>query len=213
MCGANTQGPDPLLTPLGESQARAANEGWKKELKDGIPLPQSLYSSPLQRAARTLEITWDDILLQKHHKSIRPIVSLYNITADLQIKENLRESIGLHTCDQRSTKSVLAKAFPRFRFEPSFTEHDILWDATYQETGPQEAMRLRFVLNEIFATDSHTHIGITAHGGVIGALFRAVGRRDMAILPGGFVPIVVSTAGSYAGTILSCAVPAILTLY
>lgn len=56
-------GPDALLTPLGEGQAAAANAGWKEQLKDGAPLPQSFYSSPLRRSASTLNITWHDIAL------------------------------------------------------------------------------------------------------------------------------------------------------
>jgi broad specificity phosphatase PhoE len=208
MALTHPQGPDPILTPLGESQARAANAGWKAQLKDHIPLPQSLYSSPLRRAARTLEITWGDILLKRAHHlglPIRPIVSTVGPSlSSQQIKETLREMIGLHTCDRRSTKSLLANTFPTFAFEPSFTEHDILWDATYQETGTQEAMRLRFALNEIFATDPHTHIGITAHGGVIGAIFRAVGRRDFGVVTGGFVPIVVSETQLLEGKSGAC---------
>lgn len=69
---ANAQGPDPLLTPLGESQAQAANKGWKEQLKDGVPLPQTFYSSPMRRSASTLEITWRDIVLDK---GVRPVVS------------------------------------------------------------------------------------------------------------------------------------------
>lgn len=60
------------MTPLGESQARSANEGWKEQLKAGVPLPQTFYSSPMRRSASTLEITWKDIVL---NKGVRPVVS------------------------------------------------------------------------------------------------------------------------------------------
>lgn len=66
------QGPDPQLTPLGEAQARAINAGWKTQIADHAPVPQTLYSSPFRRAASTLDITWRDILL---HKGVRPVVS------------------------------------------------------------------------------------------------------------------------------------------
>ena len=169
-----------------------------------MPLPQSLYSSPLRRAAATLDITFGDIVLSK---GVRPVVSLYRFSQSYrlstlsttrfntnpQIKETLRESIGLHTCDQRSSKSLIAREFPNFDFEPSFTEHDPLWDAIYQETESQEAVRLRLALNEIFATDASTFIGITAHGGVIGAMFRAIGKKRFPLNTGGFVPFVVSS--------------------
>lgn len=76
---ANTQGPDPLLTPLGESQAKSANQGWKEQVKDGVPLPQTFYSSPMRRSASTLEITWRDIALDK---GVRPVVSFENNVAN-----------------------------------------------------------------------------------------------------------------------------------
>jgi broad specificity phosphatase PhoE len=58
-------GPDPKLTLKGEMQASAANLAWKQEMKDAVPIPQSFYSSPLQRASNTLEITWKDIQLSR----------------------------------------------------------------------------------------------------------------------------------------------------
>lgn len=47
------------------------NAGWKEQLRAGIPLPQTLYSSPLSRSASTLNITWKDILIDP--KRMRPI--------------------------------------------------------------------------------------------------------------------------------------------
>lgn len=37
-----------------------------------MPLPMSLYSSPLSRSAKTLKITWGDILIEP--KGVRPLV-------------------------------------------------------------------------------------------------------------------------------------------
>lgn len=51
-------GPDPLLTPLGESQAAAARTAWRKELADGAPLPTKFLVSPLRRALDTWKITF-----------------------------------------------------------------------------------------------------------------------------------------------------------
>lgn len=52
---------DPLLTPLGESQANDARGRWETELQHGIPLPEKAFSSPLQRAMRTYLLTFDGI--------------------------------------------------------------------------------------------------------------------------------------------------------
>lgn len=69
----NSQGPDALLDPAGVGQAEAVNAGWKQQIQAGVPLPETLYSSPMRRSAYTLNITWGDILLNKGYV---PYVSL-----------------------------------------------------------------------------------------------------------------------------------------
>lgn len=118
----------------------------------------------------------------------------------LQIKENLREMVGLHTCDLRSSKSLLASTYPGYTFEPSFTEHDPLWDPVYQETDTQEAVRIRLVLNEIFATDPATFVSITVHSGVINAFFMATGHPRFQVQTGGFVPVVLKAVSYPSAT-------------
>ncbi|GAA6010130.1 hypothetical protein JCM11491_005353 [Sporobolomyces phaffii] len=176
--GNMTWGPDPELTPLGREQARAVNAAWKKEIQAGVPLPSNLYSSPLSRAASTLEITWKDLLIDSGQA--RPLFF-----------EHLREVIGVHTCDQRSRKSELAKRFPSFEFERPFSEHDQLWSPDFQESAQQQALRIQQFLNRIFATDDSQYISLTAHGGVIAAFLRAVNHRKVAVAPGGVIPVVV----------------------
>lgn len=51
-----TWAPDARLTPLGHSQAAAAREAWKAEIRHGIVVPQRFYVSPLRRALET----WTD---------------------------------------------------------------------------------------------------------------------------------------------------------
>lgn len=77
-----------------------------------MPVPQVLYSSPMRRSALTLQITWDKYITQRGSGRLIP-----------QVREALRESIGLHTCDQRSEKSVIEKQFPKFEFEEPFSLH------------------------------------------------------------------------------------------
>ncbi|GAA5947025.1 hypothetical protein JCM10213_007279 [Rhodosporidiobolus nylandii] len=174
-----TWGPDPLLTPLGMSQALAVNHAWKKERVDDVPLPQSRYSSPLSRAASTLKITWEG-LSAGEESGLQP-----------EFREGWRETLGVHTCDQRRTKSYLADSYPSFSFEAGFAKDDELWSPTYRETDEEHAARIRVELDKIFSTDPSTYISITAHGGVIGAFFRVVGHRKVAVPPGGMIPIVV----------------------
>ena len=188
-----TWGPDPRLTPRGEDQALAVNAAWKRQLLDNVPLPQTMYSSPLRRSADTLKITWSDILLDK---GVRPV-----------FKENWRESIGLHTCDKRSSRSAIASEHPQFNFEDAFSEDDLLWTADYQETNSQQAQRTQRILNELFATDPSAFISITAHSGTMfvcapraaheltsidrSAFWTVVGHHRFSVDTGGFVPMLI----------------------
>jgi len=53
---------DPRLTPFGEEQARSAHAAWEREILRGLPVPQKFYCSPLTRAIRTLQLTFEGIL-------------------------------------------------------------------------------------------------------------------------------------------------------
>ncbi|CED82588.1 Predicted phosphoglycerate mutase [Phaffia rhodozyma] len=179
--GNQTWGPDAHLTPAGILQAEAVNAAWKNESKWDIPLPQVLYSSPMTRSMDTLNITWHDILLNKGYVP--------------QVKENWRETIGLHTCDKRSNKTAIAARHPGWDIEPSFTEQDQLWNPVYEETRVIQALRIQQMLNNIFATDDSTYISITAHSGVITAFFTAINHQAFHVQTGGVVPVVIKAVG------------------
>lgn len=53
---------DPRLTLIGEGQARSAHAAWEREILRGLPVPQRFYCSPLTRAIRTLQLTFEGIL-------------------------------------------------------------------------------------------------------------------------------------------------------
>lgn len=69
---------DPLLTPLGEEQARTVNQAWRTEIPFGVPLPEKLYCSPLTRALRTNELTFEGIFADGRKTIVvEVIVSFY----------------------------------------------------------------------------------------------------------------------------------------
>ncbi|KDQ16131.1 hypothetical protein BOTBODRAFT_65050 [Botryobasidium botryosum FD-172 SS1] len=171
-------GPDPKLTELGISQAEVAHAAWKTEIPYGIPLP-SLYSSPFSRAASTLEITFKDILLSTSPPA-RPFII-----------ENLREIIGVSTCDKRDTKTYIANAYPGFDFEDGFTEEDVLWHPDIRETNPEIQVRARAALDQIFTRDSSTFISITCHSRFGMNLLSVLGHRKYYLATGAVVPILV----------------------
>lgn len=105
--------------------------------------------------------------------------------------ENLRESIGLHTCDQRRDKLYLSHTYPNFTFEHNFSEKDELWGPKFQETQEQQTIRLRGVLDYIWETETDAYISITAHSGTIMAILANIGHRPFNLQTGGMIPVVV----------------------
>jgi broad specificity phosphatase PhoE len=174
-----SQGPDALLTPRGIGQALQVNEAWKAQIKALIPIPQRFYSSPLSRAASTLNLTWSDIIIDVP-RYVHPI-----------FLEDLRESIGLHTCDKRRSKDYLRKQYPKFIFRRHFSRADDLWTPKYQETSEQQTLRLQRVLDWIWRHDDNTYISVTAHSGTIAAILRNIGHREFKVQTGGMIPVVV----------------------
>ena len=104
VAGTAEWGPDALLTPNGIAQAERAHNAWLANVAAGAPMPQSFLSSPLSRAASTLNITWTGLL-----NGLTPT-----------FKELWRESIGLHTCDHRRTRSYLAATYLAVRSDDVF---------------------------------------------------------------------------------------------
>lgn len=170
-------GPDADLTPLGVNQAKENNELWKQQLQKGAPIPSKFYVSPMRRSSYTLRYTWDGINLP-----MKPIVV-----------ENVRETIGLHPCHQRSTKQVISERFPEFQFEPDFAENDEIFEkyTPEREKLHQQFMRVNLFLERVFENDNDSIISVTSHAGTIRAFITAVGHRKFTIPTGGMIPIVV----------------------
>jgi broad specificity phosphatase PhoE len=185
-----TWGPDAQLTPKGIAQAQAAGAAWQTQLAAGAPFPNTFYSSPLTRSSDTLNITWAPFGVGQKKGPV-PVVL-----------EGLREVIGVHTCDERRTKSWISARFPKWSFEKGFTENDELWTPTDRETTDEQTARLRSAIVEILDNDDstcmstrscrwygNTHISsdisITAHSGAVAATLRAIGHRTFSLATGG----------------------------
>ncbi|KAG9123019.1 hypothetical protein FRC07_000346 [Ceratobasidium sp. 392] len=173
---------DAELTELGKEQAKQAAEVWITEMNrpEPVPLPTKVFSSPLSRAVLTLEITFSEVL---ERTNVRPYII-----------EDLREMIGIHTCDKRRTKSLIQQLFPGFDLEPGFTEEDELWSPTERETDAGMEPRLKRALDYIFGSllgDDDTYISITAHSGTIAAALRILGHREYRLPTGGVIPAVI----------------------
>ncbi|KAI1005377.1 putative phosphoglycerate mutase [Podosphaera aphanis] len=171
---------DAELTPLGISQAQAAGSFWEDMIKrEKIPVPRSYYVSPLTRCSQTAWNTFASLDLPVEWP-FKPLV-----------KELLRECIGVHTCDKRSSRSVIHAKFPEWSFEDEFAEEDELWSPKLRETNEAMDQRAKVVLEDILTNDSHTYISISSHSGQIASVLRVLGHRDFMLGTGQVIPILV----------------------
>ncbi|KAF2642537.1 phosphoglycerate mutase-like protein [Massarina eburnea CBS 473.64] len=168
---------DAELTAAGEQQAKDIATFFAK---GDVPGPERIYSSPLRRCLRTTELAYPSSMT-----SNPPI-----------IKENLRERLGVHTCDKRSTKTWITDTFPDFVVEMGFTEEDELWRADVRESLEEHIVRVRKLLDEIFDDQEGEQGGdaimsLTAHSGAIMTLFRAMGWGRVPVAAGAVYPLLV----------------------
>ncbi|KAI9735884.1 MAG: hypothetical protein M1834_001349 [Cirrosporium novae-zelandiae] len=171
---------DAHLTESGIQQAKVANNFWATELEvQKIPAPQKYYVSPLFRCLATADITFKGLDLPKG----QPFVPT--------IKELLRETIGIHTCDRRSSRTYIHSNYPTYPFERNFAEDDPLWSATYRETDSAQTVRMKALLDDIFTSTSSTWISFTTHSGAIAAILRAIGHRTFSLTTGAVIPVLV----------------------
>ena len=99
--------------------------------------------------------------------------------------------MGVHTCDKRSSRSVIANAVPSWGIEEGFTEEDELWQPDHRETHEEHDERTRAVLEDIFAHDRSTFVSLTSHSGAGASLLRVIGHRQFGLPTGGMMPIFV----------------------
>jgi len=158
---------------------------WKKQisendLADAGAMPQKFYSSPFTRAARTLELTWSDIVLNENNPP-RPFV-----------REKYRETIGYHPCDKRGKISVLKENFPFIEVEQGMTEDDELWEADCREDESRgQDPRMRDALDDVFLHDKELFLSVTAHSGCIRSMVRATGHRLFKLYTSKMIPVAV----------------------
>lgn len=145
-------------------------------------MPTKFYVSPLSRSINTLELTWKDL----HRELPVPVV-----------KENLRETIGLHLCHKRLLRSEIAAKFPWLEFEPGFTESDELFETKYRDQKEQlweQFLRANRFLQEVYdlgLKDDNSVMSITCHAGMIRSFITVIGHRKFTIPTGGQIPVVV----------------------
>ena len=144
-----------------------------------IPVPEKYYVSPLHRCLATANITFNGLRLPAQ----QPFIP--------EVKELLREVIGIHTCDRRSNKNYIHTNFPTCTFEPGFAEEDETWRPDIREDHLAHDVRMKKLLDDIFTHDDSTYISFTTHSGSIASLLRVVGHPEFYIPTGAVIPVLI----------------------
>ncbi|KZM23729.1 putative phosphoglycerate mutase pmu1 [Ascochyta rabiei] len=163
---------DAELTANGEQQARDITKA--SQCLDGDAIT-AVLSSPLRRCLRTVQLAFPP-----EAASQRPI-----------IKEKLRERLGVHTCDQRSTGSWIAENYPLFDIEVGFQEEDVLWSPDRRETLKEHMTRSTELLDDVFNGDYGDYVVLAAHSGTIMSLFAATGWKQVPVAAGAVYPLLI----------------------
>ncbi|KAI0376607.1 phosphoglycerate mutase-like protein [Hypomontagnella monticulosa] len=171
---------DALLVDEGIAQAKKLAELWLDEAeRDALPLPGTIYTSPLARCLQTTKYVYTPIMTQ-NGKELQPI-----------IKENLRERITDHTCDRRSSRLWIKGKFPNYIIEEGFAELDESWDPNSFETLEQHVSRIQQLFDDIFANDTSPIISLTTHSYAMTAILALLGYDKFMVNEGTLVPIFV----------------------
>ncbi|OGM40607.1 phosphoglycerate mutase family protein [Aspergillus bombycis] len=146
------------------------------------PLPTGLLREPPEPVPRD----------RQHHLQGPRATAYGTLPAANQRGECLlRETLGLHTCDSRSSKTAIAQEYPLYRFEEDFAEEDPLYDPELRESDSARDVRLRELLLDVFAHDASTVVSLTAHSGAITSVLAVVGHRRFALMTGAVIPVLV----------------------
>ncbi|EDU45207.1 phosphoglycerate mutase family protein [Pyrenophora tritici-repentis] len=174
---------DAHLTSVGELQAKDVADLWAQQLNEGIPVPETFYVSPLTRTIQTADISFSTLPFPHPPSQKPPYRPL--------IKELLREALGVHTCDRRSTLTHLRATYPHLTFESGFSDQDLLWKADYREPASARRYRLGVFLDGVVAEDEGVLLSMTSHSGAIGSLLEVMGHRKFRLETGGVIPVFI----------------------
>ncbi|KAK6079583.1 phosphoglycerate mutase [Seiridium cupressi] len=168
---------DAHLAPAGYRQAEDLRQSWFTGMtKDKIPVPQSLYTSPLARCLETTKVVYE---------------SYYGEWFEPIVKELLRERLTNHPCDKRSNKSWIVEHYDRAIFDPDFTEEDLLWKADRTESEEDHIARKQKLLEDIFSHDDNPFISLTTHSYAFSALLAVIGAAKFRLGEGVMVPLFI----------------------
>ncbi|KAK8093050.1 phosphoglycerate mutase [Apiospora kogelbergensis] len=176
---------DSPLVQKGREQARELARDWVKwNTENGMPIPGTIYTSPMDRCLETTMLIYGDVL-RENGRNVQPVV-----------KENLRERLTNHTCDRRHTRSWIEENYPKCHFESGFKDKDMLWKARISgtvnaETDDEHTLRKHCLLEDIFDTDNSHFISMTTHSYAISAILASVGSPIFRVKEGSMLAMLI----------------------
>ncbi|KAF3009081.1 hypothetical protein E8E14_008342 [Neopestalotiopsis sp. 37M] len=173
---------DAKLVKAGVAHAEALSKFLLQATKhEDMPLPGTIYTSPLARGLETTKLTYKDVM-GAHQQPFQPV-----------IKEFLRERLTGHTCDKRSSRTWIAENYPDYIIEDGFEESDRLWEEKRNpaEEPSEVTAREQRLLEDIFANDSSQVISLTTHSYSISGIQEAIGSKSYRVGEGVMVPLLV----------------------
>lgn len=174
---------DAHLTEKGKRQALEIADFLKTSAAEfRMPLPKMHYTSPLARCLETTKLAFSGVETSEGNLKV-------------VVKEDLRERLGVHTCDRRRTRSWIEAQYPDFKIEDGFTENDNLWKSQTRESQEEHVIRVERLLADIFENNTELIVSLTAHSGAIRALYAAVDHREVWVDAGAIVPVLIKDNG------------------
>lgn len=171
---------DSQLNGDGVEQAKELGLLWSKFVaEDKIPLPETIYSSPLARCLETTRLVFANV------------VSVQGVQFHPIVKELLRERLTNHTCDRRSSLGWIKEHYPDYLTESEFSKEDRLWSSNRWETTEEHVARKQQLLEDIFRTDQSSFVALTTHSYAISAILSAVGMEEFRVCEGSTIALLV----------------------
>lgn len=169
---------DSYLAPEGEAQAGALSTFYDELFTQyGVPLPDTVYTSPLSRCLQTTDLAYRGIL----PAPFRAV-----------IKENLRERWTGHTCDRRRTRTHIGEhwADKGYVFEDGFTEGDPLgWDQ--HETDADHVRRKQAALDDLWTDDEGQFLLVVCHSFAIRSIQMLLGLTPFRVKEGSSMAMLI----------------------
>jgi len=147
---------------------------------DLIPIPDSVYTSPLSRCLETTRLVFEPVLLHDGH-SFQP-----------RVDEGLRERLTNHTCDRRRSKSWIQESYPDYILDADLSENDELWTGkTEWETASEHEVRKQVTMERIWKNDIAPFVAVVTHSYAISAILGVLGLPQFRVKEGNCVAIMV----------------------